>query len=842
MLAAGAAYSEISFMLSLRPFKGEGPGVNDLLNWAAPIDDGIVQGKDGSLLAGWFYRGPDLISSTEGERNAVCVRINAALTKLSGGWAMWVDAIRRDAAGYSAPEASHFPDPVSRMLDDERRIKFEAEGKHFESDYSIILQYTPPLRRNSRILDIIYDVDSDEPQSVADKILDKFKKDLAVIEDAIGNSVITRRLRSFPIHDEPVYLDDEQGHEFLSDELVNYFHYCLNNEMLAIKIPTDGAYLDTILGLKDLHTGDRLLYGDNYIAIVRIQGFPEESFPQILGALDQLAISYRWSTRFIFLDQHEAVSALQKFHRKWKQRIRGFITQLLNAKGGTINEDALLMTQQVQSALAVAHSGQATYGYHTPLVVVQNPDPDVLEDQARMVRRAIQELGFAAEIEEFNTTEAWLGSLPGHPVPNVRRPIEHTANLSHLMPLTSIWAGSPVHPNPRYPANSPPLFVADTTGQTPFRCSLHYGELGHVLMFGPPRAGKSTALATFAWSQLRYEGATVCAIEKGRTMKTLCQAVKGLHYEIAGDSSPSFCPLWHIDTLTDRAEKADWVATCFELQHQRPPLPHHTDAINRALVLLSKSEDRSITHFIATVQDHEVREAMHYYSLAGTMGHLYDAEQDGLAEHHFIVHEVGELMALKPVASIPGIMHIFSQFRRQLKGQPAMLILDEAATVVFDNDLMTEKLRQALKDLPKLTCQVIIATHSLAEAIYSRLFVVLVESCPYKIFLPNADAGVTGTAAHPGPHDLYLAMGLNPVEIDIVRYSTPRQDMYITCPEGRRLTRLGLGPKAMAFCGISDPAELRRVEQIQHHYGDEWTEAWIEEKSGQKIEFLEAAE
>lgn len=171
-----------------------------------------------------------------------------------------------------------------------------------------------------------------------------------------------------------------------------------------------------------------------------------------------------------------------------------------------------------------------------------------------------------------------------------------------------------------------------------------------------------------------------------------------------------------------------------------------------------------------------------------------------------------------------------------------MLILDEAATVVFDNDLMTEKLRQALKDLPKLTCQVIIATHSLAEAIYSRLFVVLVESCPYKIFLPNADAGVTGTEAHPGPNDLYLAMGLNPVEVDIVRYSTPRQDMYITCPEGRRLTRLGLGPKALALCGISDPAELRRIEHIQHHYGEEWVEAWIAEKSGQKVELLEAAE
>jgi hypothetical protein len=42
----------IGHVLALKPFRSRAAGLPDLLNWAALIDDGIVQGKDGSLLAG----------------------------------------------------------------------------------------------------------------------------------------------------------------------------------------------------------------------------------------------------------------------------------------------------------------------------------------------------------------------------------------------------------------------------------------------------------------------------------------------------------------------------------------------------------------------------------------------------------------------------------------------------------------------------------------------------------------------------------------------------------------------------------------------------------------------
>jgi type IV secretory pathway VirB4 component len=125
--------------------------------------------------------------------------------------------------------------------------------------------------------------------------------------------------------------------------------------------------------------------------------------------------------------------------------------------------------------------------------------------------------------------EAWLGALPGHPLPNIRRPLIHTLNLADLVPLSSVWAGHDVNPCPLYPENSPPLLHAATAGATPFRLNLHIGDLGHTLVFGPTGAGKSVLLNLLAAQFRRYQGkggetATICAFDKGRSMWALVNA------------------------------------------------------------------------------------------------------------------------------------------------------------------------------------------------------------------------------------------------------------------------------------------------------------------------------
>jgi type IV secretory pathway VirB4 component len=74
-------------VLALKIFRDKAAGVADLLNWSHLVDSGIVLCKDGSLLAGWFYRAPDIASSTDSERNWLSGRVSAALARLGAGWA-----------------------------------------------------------------------------------------------------------------------------------------------------------------------------------------------------------------------------------------------------------------------------------------------------------------------------------------------------------------------------------------------------------------------------------------------------------------------------------------------------------------------------------------------------------------------------------------------------------------------------------------------------------------------------------------------------------------------------------------------------------------------------------
>jgi len=111
-------------------------GLADLLLPHALIEDGILLQQDGSLLTGWTYRGPDMMSAAPAEMDALSARLNSVL-RLGSGWMLQCDAIRSRAPGY--PEQGAFPDGVTRVIDDERRQQFMQEGAHYESEYFLTL-------------------------------------------------------------------------------------------------------------------------------------------------------------------------------------------------------------------------------------------------------------------------------------------------------------------------------------------------------------------------------------------------------------------------------------------------------------------------------------------------------------------------------------------------------------------------------------------------------------------------------------------------------------------------------------------------------------------------------
>ena len=230
--------------------------------------------------------------------------------------------------------------------------------------------------------------------------------------------------------------------------------------------------------------------GRKYLQVVAIEGFPAESYSGILTELGELPFDYRWNTRYIFLDSWEALSHIERFRRKWKQQVIPFLAQLFNFKTDNINEDAASMVRDASAAKVGISGGAVSAGYYTANIIFFGEDRGHVEAAARAAEKAINHRGFVARIESINTMDAWLGSLPGHGVENVRRPLLDTMNLADLLPVSSIWTGEEKAPCPFYPPGAPALAHCVTTGATPFRLNLHVRDVGNGIMFGPIGGGK----------------------------------------------------------------------------------------------------------------------------------------------------------------------------------------------------------------------------------------------------------------------------------------------------------------------------------------------------------------
>jgi type IV secretion system protein VirB4 len=803
-------------MVSLRLFRHTAPSFADLVPYAGLVDNGIILLKDGSLMAGWYFAGPDSESSTDFERNEMSRQINAIMSRLGSGWMIQVEAVRLATVDYATAGKSHFPDRVTRAIDEERRAHFEREQGHFESRHAIIATYRPTEQRRSRLSKYLYSDEGSRRRSYADTVLFLFRNAIRELEQYLANIVSIRRMLTREIA--------ERGGARVAryDELLQFIRFCVTGENHPVRLPDIAMYLDWV-ATAELQHGLSPRVESRFLGVVAIDGLPSESWPGILNGLDAMPLSYRWSSRFIFLDAEEAKVRLERTRKKWQQKVRPFFDQLFQTQSRAVDQDAMAMVAETEEAIAEASSQLVAYGYYTPVVVLFENDPELLNEKVEAIRRLIQAEGFGARIETLNATDAYLGSLPGNWYCNIREPLINTRNLSDLIPLNTVWSGNPQAPCPFYPPGSPPLMQV-ATGSTPFRLNLHVDDVGHTLVFGPTGSGKSTLLALIAAQFRRYENAQIFAFDKGRSMLPLTLAAGGDYYDVGGDedTSLSFCPLAELSSDADRAWASEWIESLVAMQGITIT-PDHRNAISRQIGLMAVAPGRSLSDFVSGVQMREIKDALHHYTVDGPMGQLLDAETDGLALGLFQAFEIEQVMSMGERNLVPVLTYLFRRIEKRLTGAPSLILLDEA-WLMLGHPVFRDKIREWLKVLRKANCAVLLATQSISDAERSGIIDVLKESCPTKICLPN------GAAREPGTREFYERIGFNQRQIQIVASAIPKREYYVASPDGRRLFDMALGPLTLSFVGASSKDDLKRIRALHEEHGPEWPLHWLQQR------------
>ncbi|MFG1260560.1 conjugal transfer protein TrbE [Xanthobacter flavus] len=786
-------------MMSLAEYRRRPSSLADYLPWAGLVAPGVVLNKDGSFQRTARFRGPDLDSATQSELVATTARLNNALKRLGSGWALFVDAERRVAAGYPV---SDFPDPVSWLVDEERRATFEEGGTHFESAYHVTLAFLPLSEGKARTGQLLYEsterrtVNWRDHLSVFVAETDRFLALLDGVMPEIG------------------WLSDAQT--------LTYLHGSISTRRHPVAVPEVPFHLDALLPDADFTGGLSPMLGDQHLRVLTVRGFPPSTWPGVLDDLNRLGFAYRWATRFLSLDKAAAERELARLRRQWFAKRKSIVTLLretiFQQEIPLVDSDAANKAADADEALQELGADAVAYGYVTATVTVLDADPDRADEKLKAVERIIEGRGFVTLPETLNAAEAWLSSLPGHAYANVRQPLVSTLNLAHMMPVSAVWAG----PERNAHLDAPPLIVTRTAGSTPFRLVTHVDDVGHTLIVGPTGAGKSVLLAMLALQFRRYAGARIFVFDKGGSARATLLGLGGEHYDLGAAETIAFQPLAGIAAEDERAWAADWTLSLLRHEHLEPT-PEVKDAVWAALTSLASAprEERTLTGLATLLQSNRLRQAIQPYTLAGPHGRLLDADADRLGAGDVQGFEMEALMHAAGAVT-PVLTYLFHRIEARFDGAPTLLVLDEA-WVFLDDPVFAARIREWLKVLRKKNVCVVFATQSLADIQRSAIAPAVVESCPSRIFLPSPQAG------EPQLRTIYESFGLSSRQIDIIARAQPKRDYYYQSRLGNRLFDLDLGPVALAFAGASRPEDHRHMDEVLAASGREgFPAAWLD--------------
>jgi type IV secretion system protein VirB4 len=790
-------------MMNLAEYRRTASRLADFLPWAALVAEGVVLNKDGSFQRTARFRGPDLDSAVAAELVAVASRLNNAFRRLGSGWAIFVEAQRHEASTY--PQC-RFPDAASALLDAERKADFEEAGAHYVSSYYLTITYLPPAEDAARTEAWLYEGRERggvDPNEVLKTFVDRTDRVLALFDGFMP---------------ECAWLD--------SAETLTYLHSTVSTKRHQVRVPETPIYLDALLADQPLTGGLEPRLGAAHLRILTLVGFPTATTPGILDELNRLAFPYRWSTRAILLDKTDAAKLLTKIRRQWfakRKSIAAILKEVMtNEASALVDTDAANKAADADLALQELGADYAGQTYVTATITVWDNEKHIADEKLRLVEKVIQGRDFTCMAETINAVDAWLGSLPGHVYANVRQPPISTLNLAHIIPLSAVWAG----PERDEHFGAPPLLFGKTEGSTPFRFSLHVGDVGHTLVVGPTGAGKSVLLGVMALQFRRYDRSQVFAFDFGGSIRAAALAMGGDWHDLGGDltegidASVALQPLARIHDTPERAWAADWIVAILTREGVTitPEVKEH---LWSALTSLASApvEERTITGLAVLLQSNELKQALRPYCVGGAYGRLLDAEAEHLGSASVQVFEIEGLVGTGAAPAV--LSYLFHRIGDRLDGSPTLLIIDEG-WLALDDDAFAGQLREWLKTLRKKNASVIFATQSLSDIDNSGIAPAIIESCPTRLLLPNE------RAIEPQITAIYRRFGLNDRQIEILARATPKRDYYCQSRRGNRLFELGLSEVGLALVAASsksDQSEIART--VEEHGRDGFLAAWL---------------
>lgn len=740
----------------------QGRSSAELVSWLFPISDTLVVNKDGAVMACFEFEGLDTDSHS--------VNALAGLASALNKWLVdhqdiplthWWNVRRVRTSQY--PE-SEFPDPISQFIDDAQRTQFLEHGNYINRHYlSLALQpFSGALRVWERIalaiekgtplgraiLDstrTLFDEQCVFPYSDTEleDACDRFERILGTMAGAMPE-VRFRRLAA-----------DDLG-QFLG--VISSPHA---PERPVACSPT-GSY--PLLLDEHLPTGSWMVGRDFVVSQNRERKFTVAvtigkyhnrldlgAFDRLYTVPGELTISFTLRHMSRFTAEAHA-ERLRNFHSgkktSWKATVKAASGDL---NSGPVNQGRERLADEAAGVLGRLTDGSISGLWMYIVVLCHGDTLQEADEVAARVEAVLQGCRIRPEIENLHLMSAVMTAIPGGHKECARWRFCPSDAFSMIAPVHTVARGDPEckYLTEQTKRPTPAMIVLPTEHSTPFYFSPFVNDLGHGMLGGPSRSGKSV-IANLLWTMFRrWPNAQVIVMDRDLSSRIPILLQGGTYLDFrTGDAGYNPMHDLSADTLESKLAWIEGLLAQRGYKVDSEDAKELEQSLRSTLTLpASAREFRRLSTVFSHLTRPRLKEALEQWvgdrAFARYFDNVDDVFQSAITSGSRLIGlEVGKLLKHEQVAA-PMMDHIFGSIDRMLLSQredgvvrPTFIHLAEVS-FLLKNPAFADQMENWLKTLAKRCACVWMDTQSIENYSDSPIWSAIRDNVPNRIFLPN---------------------------------------------------------------------------------------------------------
>lgn len=797
----------------------------ELLPWLVPLSDGVVACKDSSLLATLEFVGADGDSVGDAETFQIAQageRLMAAFKDQPV--TIWWTLRRERATNYPAEP---MPDPVSQLIDDEHRRGFE-DSSAFVNRHFLTIIWMPErgagtvFDRIGRLMGENVPLHKAIVQGVQSAYFGKsaFAWKAAELEMALGEFEGLLAQCS-------ALLQNLNARRLVGSELMGFLHAQANpGTVMGPKNWNGESFFDGLLSEEPISVyRDTLKFGDGEssksVAMLSLKDWPGlidfGALQGIMALPCEMVISHCFrvmSTATATKHLHRVQAVNDTFKYPLSTLIFGFFL-----KKGAMNEakaDATRAQYAAEAAEAKAEltSGRMTFGYHNLSVAIIHRDVAQAEQHADTLIRHLQGSGFVGAVREsIHALSAWATTMPGQWQECRRWMTLSSENCIYSAPLLGVSGGEPVNEymTGELGEQCQALTVLSTDFNTPYYFNFHVGAVGHAMVIGPTRAGKTIAM-NFLMSQMRKYGplARMIVFDKDHSCRIPILLQDGDYIDLRQGGEVKLNPLHLVKDPNAWTFLSEWVEGLIAARGYQVTAQDAKEIRAAIQNVAARAPD---LHRLSTVQTQLPRhlaDELAEWVEGGNYGHYVDNVEDSFEVSDFLGVEMGQVMK-SPRLAHAVMDYAFYRIQRDLEAQRSggrrcvTMIYVEECWFLMDDEHFAMRLRDWLKTLGKLGGFVVLTTQSPEDmaSLPLKAFAAVRDATLTKLFLPNPMARSSDLSAF-----YRERLNLRQDTIEQIASAIPKQDYIIVKPDVVRKVRISLTPLQVAALRSETSAQV----------------------------------